>query len=126
MNGTSVSVILLLIVGLVLAGGVLILLLLTPTQHAGSPQTTYEVNVQPQATSSLKSTVVSSALSWQDARALINAGEIVYIIERDDRTVLLHTTTGVTYEAEEPQLHDAYNVVQACGAPCGGILVEAE
>ncbi|MGD2179237.1 MAG: hypothetical protein PVG71_15605, partial [Anaerolineae bacterium] len=61
-------------------------------------------------------------ISWDEAKALILAGEVQQVTQLHSLEVRLELKDGRSMVTTEPQIDDVFDVVQACGDPCADMI----
>lgn len=65
-------------------------------------------------------------ISWEEALALLNSGEVVSIFQAHSLSVMLTLKDGRTLHTIEPAIDDIFAAVEACGEPCADIALMTE
>jgi hypothetical protein len=66
------------------------------------------------------------AIPWEEARALILAGEVEQVTQLHSLQVTLELRDGRRLVTVEPQIDDVFAVVEACGEPCADMVLATE
>jgi hypothetical protein len=67
-----------------------------------------------------------SQIPWEEARALILAGEVEQATQLHSLKVTLILRDGRRLETVEPHIDDVFDVVDECGGPCEGMVLATE
>ena len=65
-------------------------------------------------------------ISWEEALALLNSGEVTSIFQAHSLSVTLTLKDGRTLHTVEPAIDDIFAAVEACGEPCADIALMTE
>jgi len=68
----------------------------------------------------------SSEVPWDEARALILAGEVEQVTQLHSLQVTLKTKDGRRLVTFEPHIDDVFDVVDKCGEPCAEMILATE
>ncbi len=65
-------------------------------------------------------------ISWEEALALLNSGEVTSVFQAHSLSVTLTLKDGRTLHTVEPAIDDIFAAVEACGEPCADIALATE
>jgi hypothetical protein len=66
------------------------------------------------------------SIPWDEARALILAGEVHQVTQLHSLKVTLIIKDGRQLVTMEPEIDDVFDVVNACGDPCADMVLATE
>lgn len=67
-----------------------------------------------------------SSVSWSEALAILNSGEVDGVAQTHDLEVELFLKDGTTITTKEPVIDDIFKEVTKCGNVCEGITLATE